>query len=87
MALLEKYEKKKGEENTKSARRRKKKSRSEEETSDASVEDKKRKKRNKEKRGKDVFTFDELYGIDKKTTNEFGKVRREEERKIMEFMN
>ncbi|KAF8363401.1 hypothetical protein PRIPAC_90324 [Pristionchus pacificus] len=74
LALLEKYEKKKGEENTKSARRRKKKSRSEEETSDASVEDKKRKKRNKEKRGKDVFTFDELYGIDKKTTNEFGKV-------------
>ncbi|GMR36729.1 hypothetical protein PMAYCL1PPCAC_06924 [Pristionchus mayeri] len=69
LALLEKYEKKKNEENTKSVRRRKTKSRTDEESSDASIEEKK-----KRKRGKDVFTFDELYGIDKKTASEFGKV-------------
>ncbi|GMT17764.1 hypothetical protein PFISCL1PPCAC_9061, partial [Pristionchus fissidentatus] len=60
LAMLEHYDKKKA------------KSRTDEETSGYSEEDKKKRKKRKGK--KDMFTYDELFGVDKKKTNEYGKV-------------
>ncbi|GMT24931.1 hypothetical protein PFISCL1PPCAC_16228, partial [Pristionchus fissidentatus] len=58
LALLEHYDKKK-------------KTRTDEESSEMSADDKKKKKKRK---GKGMFTYEELFNVDKKRSNEFGKV-------------